>query len=339
MDPVSHAIVGSTLVVADRQARLGSAAGAMAAVGALSPDVDLVVAPFGWDRYLGVHEIGTHSIPGALCCAAVAAALAYAGGAGSYRLLAVASGVGALSHLALDVLSGATIRLLWPFADTRFSAPLVAMADPWLAGILAIGFFVRWMPRVDRALVARVALAAATALLVSKAVLLEQAWRHYSNATAAVPAVAALPEAEWGSLTGWLFSDRIEDGVRRWHVDVRTGDVQQRLEVAANLGTEVARRSIGFEPVRHLRRTHEFVFASAQDVTGGTRVIWSDVRYCWNPTALGQLTIRPGLPQRPTQAPLACGLWFGGMIGPDGTLEHELVIVGDYVRERGGKGE
>lgn len=306
----------------------------MAAVGALAPDIDLLVAPFGWDRYLGVHEIGTHSILGALCCAALAATLARVAGGGRHRQLAVAAGIGSLSHLALDVLSGATIRLLWPVTDVRFSAPLVAMGDPWLAGMLVIGFLFRWIPRSDPPFVARLTLVAVAMLFVAKTALLVQACHRYSAATAAEPGIAWLPEAEWGSLTTWLVNDRTVDRVRRWHVDVRTGEVQPWLQLADNLGTNAARRSMNFESVRHVRRAHDFVFASKQVVTGGTRVLWSDIRYCWNPDAVGEPSVPPGTPQRPTQAPVACNLWFGGILDADGAPKLELVIVGDYVTER-----
>ena len=49
-----------------------------AVLGALSPDVDMFLLPRGWDRYMTAHESGTHSVVGALVCAALAAALARA---------------------------------------------------------------------------------------------------------------------------------------------------------------------------------------------------------------------------------------------------------------------
>ena len=255
----------------------------MAAVGAISPDIDLLAAPFGWDRYLAVHEIGTHSILGALCCGVLAASLARAIGAGRQRQLAICAGIGALSHVALDVLSGATIRLLWPVADTRFTAPVVAMADPWLAGILVIGFLTRWIPATDRTLAARLTLVAVATFFGAKTALLVEAWKCYSVATATEPGIAWLPEAEWGSLTSWLVHDRTDNRVRRWRVNVRTGEVQLRLQLADNLETNAARLSMNFESVRHVRRAHDFVFASAQVVTEGTRVLWSDIRVLLEP--------------------------------------------------------
>ena len=332
MDPVSHVICGVTLVSASRAGRLGPPL--MAAIGALSPDVDVLVAPFGWDRYLRVHEIGTHSIAGAVGCALVVAVAARAAGSGAYRLLAMAAGIGALSHVALDLLSGATIRLLWPFAEARLSVPLVAMADPWLGGVLAVGFLARWIPRADRTLAARLTLAAAAALLIAKAVVLTRALDAYTTATASAPAIAARPEAEWGSLTTWLISDRTADSVRRWRVDALAGQVRPLLHVAATRDGPAVRRSRGLEAVRHLHRTHAFVFAVNEALPDSTRVLWSDISYCWDPAATGRKAVALDTPQRPRQAPVACGLWFGGVFALDGTPRHELVVVGDYVRAR-----
>ncbi len=335
MDPVSHAIFGLTLVSADRRARLWPAAGVMAAAGALSPDIDLLVAPFGWDRYLAVHEIGTHSILGALGCAAIAAALARAIAGGTYRQRAIAASVGALSHVALDVLSGATVRLLWPFADARFTAPLVAMADPWLAAVLVAGVVFGLIASTrQRVLVARMTLLAVAALLVTKTLLLRQAWEHYSAATTTRPSIAALAQAEWGSLTRWLICDRTAERVRQWRVDVSGGQVQPLLQIAIGDDIDAARRSMHLESVRHLRRAHDFVFATAEVVPGGTRVAWSDIRYCWHPDAARQVSAPLGSPQRPTPASVACSLWVGGTLDADGAPPRELIIVGTHVRER-----
>ena len=90
-------------------------AGAAAVLGSLSPDVDSVLMPVGWDIYLRVHEIGTHSILGAMMVGAAAAALVrlFARRA-RYRALAAAAVIGAFSHLLFDVLSGARLHLAGP---------------------------------------------------------------------------------------------------------------------------------------------------------------------------------------------------------------------------------
>ena len=66
MDPVSHVIFGRTLIALDRRGRFGAGAIAAAVLGALAPDIDVLAVWRGWDVYLRVHEIGTHSIVGSV---------------------------------------------------------------------------------------------------------------------------------------------------------------------------------------------------------------------------------------------------------------------------------
>jgi hypothetical protein len=78
MDPISHAVIGRAAAASIRwtpgshrgqgshaaQRTPGIAAASI--LGALSPDIDCVLMPVGWDVYLRAHVIGTHSIPGAI---------------------------------------------------------------------------------------------------------------------------------------------------------------------------------------------------------------------------------------------------------------------------------
>ena len=131
MDPISHAVLSGTMVAAfetpDRS-RFGRGVVPAVVLGALAPDVDGVLMPAGWDIYLRFHEIGTHSLLGAVVLGAAASALVRIAVRGSrMRGLAAAAILSAALHPLLDILSGARIGIAWPFADTRISWPLVAM--------------------------------------------------------------------------------------------------------------------------------------------------------------------------------------------------------------------
>jgi hypothetical protein len=169
MDPVSHLALGRTLIgvlTSTRSLDARRCGCVVAAVlGALSPDLDAVLMPFGWDRYLRVHQVGTHTMAGTLLCALVTATavhafvvsgfsrtarvvvsgfrrtarIDFAGSAAEYSSLALAAWIGAASHVSLDLLSGARLRLGWPFVDAVASVPLVAMADPWLLALCVAG--------------------------------------------------------------------------------------------------------------------------------------------------------------------------------------------------------
>src|SRR5438105_11827560 len=167
MDPLTHIVVGRSVVATvDRHepARRGVAWAAI--LGALSPDVDAALALNGWDRYVRVHEVGTHSILGAFVMACLTATAVHAvssarrGGpvcaAGAegrhvrrplqpgFRALLGAATAGAMSHIVLDVVSGARIRVGWPIVSPVVTLPLVAMADPWLIGICIAGLLALW---------------------------------------------------------------------------------------------------------------------------------------------------------------------------------------------------
>src|SRR3970040_37736 len=77
MDPVSHVAFSYTLIGVLPSARRldGPLSGRVVAavLGSLCPDLDAALMPFGWDRYLRAHEVGTHTIAGALTCALVTA--------------------------------------------------------------------------------------------------------------------------------------------------------------------------------------------------------------------------------------------------------------------------
>src|SRR3954452_19435939 len=151
MDPISHLAFGRTLIALARQGRSRRGTIGAAMLGSLAPDIDAVFMPFGWDRYLRAHEIGTHSLIGALACAAATAAVVWPARRDTrFTRLLTGAAIGTLSHLVLDIVSGARLRLFWPFADRHITVPLVAMADPILLTLLVvsvIGLTLAWRHR------------------------------------------------------------------------------------------------------------------------------------------------------------------------------------------------
>src|SRR5436190_320903 len=130
MDPVSHLLMGRIAVAAlERRPgeTFGPGTGTAACLGALAPDIDFVLMPSGWDLYLRLHQVGTHSGMGAcLLGGAVGLLLRFTvRGSRTYRL-ALAASIAAGTHLLLDLCSGASIGLAWPFLSTSFTLPLVA---------------------------------------------------------------------------------------------------------------------------------------------------------------------------------------------------------------------
>jgi membrane-bound metal-dependent hydrolase YbcI (DUF457 family) len=316
MDPLSHVVIGRALTAAvdDDIERFGRGGGAAAILGALAPDVDGILIPFGWDIYLRAHEIGTHSIAGcAVVACASAAIVRMLTRRSRYVPLAAAAATGAISHIALDVLSGARIRIGWPFLDARVTIPLVPMADPWFVAICVAGLCVYWYRRRT---VARAVLVAAVGLLCVKGILLE---RMVRSSTGPVMSLSAL-EARWGSFTAWNVFERTPLTLRAWQVTSRGGP--PALIVSRQVAAESAlvRASRSLDTVSNFLRTHDFGFPVEQSTGGVTSVLWSDLRYCW--------------PSAPSQRSISCSLWFGGTFGPDGNALTQVVKVGEWVQTR-----
>jgi membrane-bound metal-dependent hydrolase YbcI (DUF457 family) len=318
MDPLSHLVAGRAVAALFDNGHDGRGFGAAAIFGALLPDADLFLAPVGWDIYLRAHAAGTHSIAGGLLIAGASAAIVRGFARGSrYAPLAAAAAAGAMSHLALDVISGARIRLAWPFADTRVALPLVAMADPWLVAIFVAGLLAFWPGRQRLRTVAPFMLGTAVGFLCLKGALLDRALR----ASHLDPVASSAIEARFGSLTEWHVFDRTAVALRAWRVSSGGGAATERLSQPLVPESALVTSSRSLDTVRNFLRVHEFGFAvETAESEGRTAVRWSDLRYCRRSTD--------------PDGAIVCSLWFGGVFGPDGRALAQEVTVGAWKQTR-----
>jgi membrane-bound metal-dependent hydrolase YbcI (DUF457 family) len=330
VDPISHAVLGQALAtVFARETRARRTLLAAGVLGALAPDVDAVLMPFGWDLYLRAHEIGTHTLAGSvpLACA-VALVVGLVARTRSGLDLVVVGWLGSVSHIALDVLSGARIQIGWPVVAGRVSLPLVAMADPWLLGLLVAGGIGLAMPgRRPRRRAAWLA-AGMAAFFGLKATLLVQAVRGGAHAGQA-PALERIVEAQWASLTGWYVFTRERDTLTQWRVEV--GRPWIRLVSWPTVpDSPRVRASRSLNTVRNFLHVHELGFAvELPDVNGGAQVLWSDLRFCRKQEDGAGVMPDPVLLRDTPAGPvrLACALWFGGAFDAGGGAIRQLVKV------------
>ena len=335
MDPVSHAALGRSLAAFVRDGRGPRGAVAAFVLGSFGPDIDAVVMPFGWDRYLRVHEIGTHSVVGTFACAlATAAALRALRSPAGWRPLVAGAWLGALGHVLLDMISSARIRVLWPLVEAQASLPLVAMADPWLAVLLAAVFPALWIAgRRSPRRIALLVLGAAAVFLGGKAVLAARAVGAYR--AAAPQPLPFIVEARWGSLSGWRVYDRTPSSVRAWSADgwPRRAALDFAWPLAPDTAAVAASRRLSV--VRNFLHAHDMTFAVVLPQDGGTRVLWSDVRFCARRT--------PGERRPEGDVPLAaaadgtrltCSLWFGADFDAAGAAVRQVLRVGGVTQTR-----
>jgi membrane-bound metal-dependent hydrolase YbcI (DUF457 family) len=341
MDPLSHVAFGRTLIGVLTPARRlddprrGCVAAAV--LGALSPDLDALIMPFGWDRYLRVHEVATHTLAGTMLCAIATAAVVFLFVRPSrYSSLALPAWIGAASHVLLDLLSGARLRPLWPLIDTVASVPLVAMADPWLLVLLVAAASPFWILGSSRGRRAGVAVLTITAVFLSaKATLGTLAFSAYQRESARSGEVvlARVVEARWAGLTMWRIFDRTPGHLRSWTAGA--GGAHEVFSWPVESDTPPIASSRTFSTVRNFLRAHELGFAVALPRgEGGTLVLWSDIRFCWDPAAPDARRLEPVVQSATGGTRIACALWFGGELDADGRPRLEIVKVGGFTQTR-----
>lgn len=340
MDPVSHGIIGRAVVAASGRRLQGRGVGAAAILGALSPDIDFVLMPIGWDIYLRAHVAGTHSIAGAVVTGL--------GSAGLVRLcvrnsalppLCGAALISALTHLAGDIVSGARLQPAWPLVERTVSLPLVAMADPWTIAIVLAGGCAMWLQRQHLARGARLAVAALALFLMVKAALLAATLstldRHTGDSSPG-DGTERVIEARWASVTEWFVFDRRGSQLRQrlisllptaagstpGHQGPGQGDHEPKLILTIDVPDEgeLTRASKSLSSVRNFLAVHHLVFPVERTASDGSRsVLWSDIRFCWRTDA------------GPSPS---CALWFGGVFDGGGRPLLQTVRVGSWNQRR-----
>jgi membrane-bound metal-dependent hydrolase YbcI (DUF457 family) len=334
MDPVSHAVIGRALAAAVRpgEAR-GRGVAAAAILGSLSPDVDFVLMPVGWDVYLRAHVIGTHSVAGALVTGLGSAVLIRAcvplrgrrrfgetatGGRSAMGPLATAAILAALSHLLADIAAGARLRPAWPFSEAIVSAPLVAMGDPWTIAVLIVGAVLLWRWRATPARAARTALLTLCVFLGLKGLLYMQALSAVA-ADSRIDRSSRILEARWASLTEWSVFDRSPSSLRQWRVSVRSQPPLLVLAIDRHPESPLVERSRELQSVKNFLAVHELGFAREEPHGLERDVMWSDIRYCW---------------REASATDVQCALWFGGVFDAGGRATMQEVRVGSWIQRR-----
>jgi membrane-bound metal-dependent hydrolase YbcI (DUF457 family) len=334
MDPVSHSVIGRAVVAATGRRLQTPGSGAAAILGALSPDVDFVLMPFGWDIYLRAHAAGTHSLAGAVLTGAGSAVLIrLCVRRSTLRPLVAAGVIGALTHVASDIAASARLQPAWPLVSQTVSLPLVAMADPWTIAVTAAGAWLMWSHRRHLERGARRALFALVLFLAMKGALLGVALSKLDAGGRATGSDRII-EARWASLTDWFVFDRHGSQLRQQLVSVQhapTDAVRATLEpgifsspdrllkIDIPPETALTRTSRSLSSVRNFLAVHELAFPVERREADGTRsVLWSDIRFCW----------------RNDDGQLSCGLWFGGVFDSAGRPLTQTVHVGSWIQER-----
>lgn len=324
MDPVSHAAIGRMVTLAaGRAERLPRGATAAAVLGALSPDVDFLLMPAGWDIYLRAHGALTHSLTGALVTGLGAAVLIRVLVRRTlWRQLIPAATLASVSHVLADIVAGAQLHPGWPFLRGVVPAPLVAMGDPWTVTLLTGTLLALWHWRQRQRTIARLAVVVVLLFLSAKAALLVTTLTRFPTGGLPGHVGTAIVEARWASLSGWHVFDRSRHSVRQWRFDAFEGAPVLVLEHEVKEESRLEARSRALDAVNNFLRVHELSFATERATAPGRlQVLWSDVRYCG--------------PDLSHAGGIECGLWVGGEFTTrSGEWVQQQVQLGSWVQSR-----
>src|SRR6476660_986311 len=315
MDPVSHALGGRLLAGFDRRKSLGPGSRAAFVLGALAPDLDILLVPRGWDVYLDAHQAWTHAIlVSPILALAVAGVVALFARAAHVRRLWIAALVGVLvGHIGFDLVSGSDMLLFWPLVSARFGPHWLAMAD-WLAVGIVLGataISVRWRWTASWCAVGLmavlVAVKAESQAIAQRAFLATVEGDHGEM-------TGTRPDAMSGHVFDWLFYDRRGSSVRAWQVNARTGRVDQLFSIDGTADDAVVAASRAVPVVSTFIKLAQLPFPHLE-VDGSRRLIlWSDPRYC---------------------AADGCHLSFGAAFSPTGVPLLQVIRIGTFEQTRG----
>ncbi len=140
MDPITHGVIGLAIsAFSGDSVSLSSPVSIGCAIGAMSPDIDVVIRVFKDEyHYLKHHRGFSHSVPALIGLSSIITlglSLFYTNF--SFLNVFLWTFIGALSHTLFDILNSYGAKLLSPFTEKKFKADLLMLYDPPIS-ILAL---------------------------------------------------------------------------------------------------------------------------------------------------------------------------------------------------------
>jgi len=149
MDVFTHALLGVTLSEATLRRRVGPTANWLAALAAMSPDIDTLPSHFNHDPWflMAVHRGATHALVVAPLLALVATAIFWAFRRRQFWPMYLLAVLAVVSHPLLDLVTSYGTQVLWPFTHARYALDILPIVDliftPTLAAAVVAAWFLR----------------------------------------------------------------------------------------------------------------------------------------------------------------------------------------------------
>jgi len=279
MDPITHALTGLALSVAEKPFTTVAPGATWWAsfLGSQVPDADIVARFRGSLPYLKHHRGFTHSVPGVLLGGMAVAAVVRAFFPGEpFIALFAFSVLSEAIHVFLDLLTSYGTRVAWPWSRRRYAYDLLMIVDPVL--MILLGLVPLTASLTDRPVLASVlGFGLVSVYLLARLISRQRAERFLRQA---VPGklgnLAVLPGLL--GLRTWKFVRDEGDQFVTGCVDTFIGKIAVEAEVPKNSDglPQLAYNSPSVEVFLDFAR---FPAATEQRAGDRTVITWEDVRY------------------------------------------------------------
>ncbi len=145
MDTFTHGLIGALGSRAGFSQRIGRVATIAFVIGAVFPDIDIVVSIFGPEFSLRYHRGITHSVIAAPFFALILGAIIYRFSSfKNLRVLALMVVLGIYSHIFFDLITSYGTIIFDPLSIKRYSWNLVFILDPFITIPVLAGLILCW---------------------------------------------------------------------------------------------------------------------------------------------------------------------------------------------------
>jgi inner membrane protein len=272
MDPVTHAVIGLSLAkLTGNSLSLGDAATVAITVGAVLPDIDIVMQKWGDYVYLKNHRGVTHSVLGLVVSAVILGAMVKAIFPESgFLSLTLWSLLGCFSHSFFDVFNSYGAKLLWPLSGKKLSLSLLIIFDPIFISAL-LGYVITSGTTANLFLIGFAAYLAVRVLMrLGIRLRLEKLFGSRTQAISILPSMTGL--LRWH----FILDEKECNTVGEMNILKRGVRIVQKLQKLPDEGLDQVRHSsVGcffaeFTPLFHI---------ACEKVEGLRRYIFIDMRY------------------------------------------------------------
>lgn len=267
MDSLTHLLVGHAMGAVAGSAGYGEAAYWAALVGNSLPDIDVPISLI-FRRDIKMHRTVTHTLPGCILLAAVAAlAISQFVPGSSVATTFVWTLLGCLAHLGMDCLNLFGARPFWPLNGRSIDLGVLHIWDPVMLLLLGVPSVAAMTGKASLSVVA-VAFFLIWPYIVYRLTLARKLFRKLTEAEGTLRARVIPGAASWGFVTE---TDTVIQFGRWQHGRPAV------VESIAKEDSPLIRASKTHPAVASFLETAEYPYARIEEDETGNWVVWGDV--------------------------------------------------------------